>query len=83
MSVKTEDSILRAVLEDIKCAATQTVHRTQKDTELNVEENEEISDEKNHRTELQKQIEIGEITPFEAIFKQSVLEKQKGYKSLF
>ncbi|XP_012214823.2 DNA excision repair protein ERCC-6 [Linepithema humile] len=81
VSVKTEDSILRAVLEDIKYATrsnTQTVHATQKNsTELNVEENEKINKEKDHKTELQKQIEIGEITPFEAILKQSVLEQQK------
>lgn len=80
MSVKTEESILRAVLEDINATKsnTQTVYGTQENrTELNVKENGEINKEKDYKAELQKQIEIGEITPFEAIFKQSVLEGQK------
>jgi len=81
VSVKTEDSILRAVLEDIKCAARS--NETQKNsTESNAVKNGEI-DEKDYKTELRKQIETGEITPFEAIFKQSVLEQRKEYISLF
>lgn len=79
--MKTEDSILQAVSEHIKCTAkSNDQHRIQgNDVQLNVEGNVEVDSEENHRVELQKQVEIGEITPFEAIFKQSTLEQKEGY----
>lgn len=82
LSVKTEDSILRRVLERIKCTASsndQPVEETQENKRQNVGESSEINDKRNHRAELQKQVEIGEITPFEAVSKQSALEQTEGY----
>lgn len=82
VSVKTEDSILQEVSEHIRCTAkSNDQHRIQEnDVQLNVKRNVEVDSEEYHRAELQKQVEIGEITPFEAIFKQSTLEKE-GYNN--
>ncbi|KAL6258772.1 hypothetical protein P5V15_010720 [Pogonomyrmex californicus] len=79
ISIKTEDSVLQEVSERIKSTAKLNNSReTQKnDAELDVE----INNKDNQRTELQKQVEIGEITPFEAVFKQSVLEQKEGTAS--
>ncbi|XP_012543202.1 DNA excision repair protein ERCC-6 [Monomorium pharaonis] len=79
VSIKTEDSILQEVSEHIK-------HTTKSNSQIAIQENTveqntkgniEVSDE-DHRAELQKQVEIGEITPFEAVFKQSALEQKEG-----
>jgi hypothetical protein len=45
----------------------------------NIERNEKNNGEENQKTILQKQVETGEITPFEAVFKQSAAESGKGY----
>lgn len=84
MSVKTEDSILRRVLERIKGTTStndQPLERISEDNaRQSVEETREIQDNgRDHRAELQKQVEIGEITPFEAVSKQSALEQKEGY----
>lgn len=88
MSIKTEDSILREISEHIQCTTKlDNQHEEQNDVELNTEENVEHNTEENvehntkedHRAELQKQVEIGEITPFEAVLKQSALELKEGY----
>ncbi|KAG5324579.1 ERCC6 protein, partial [Acromyrmex heyeri] len=79
VSVKTEDSILQEVSEHIKhTTKLNNQHRIQDDNEPNVEGNSEANSKENHKAELQKQVEIGEITPFEAVFKQSALEQKKG-----
>lgn len=79
--VKTEDSILQEVSEHIKhTTKSNNQHRIQDDDiESNAEGNIEVSSKENHKAELQKQVEIGEITPFEAVFKQSALEQKGGY----
>lgn len=76
MSVRTEDSILQEVSERIRC----TTKSSDQDEiqEHDVELNAEVNDKKDHRAELQKQVEIGEITPFEAVLKQSTLEQKEG-----
>ncbi|KYQ51971.1 DNA excision repair protein ERCC-6 [Trachymyrmex zeteki] len=78
--VKTEDSILQEVSEHIKhTTKSNNQHRIQDDDiESNAEGNIEVSSKENHKAELQKQVEIGEITPFEAVFKQSALEQKGG-----
>ncbi|XP_071644690.1 DNA excision repair protein ERCC-6 [Temnothorax longispinosus] len=79
VSVKTEDSILQKVSEHIRCTATKSNDEIQEnDVELNTEGNVEANGKEDHRAELQKQVEIGEITPFEAVFKQSTLEQKEG-----
>ncbi|XP_014474094.1 PREDICTED: DNA excision repair protein ERCC-6-like [Dinoponera quadriceps] len=84
VSVKTEDSVLREVSERIKCAVSSNnqplVGKQEADARSEIRESREIDVKKDHRAELQKQVEIGEITPFEAIFNQSALEKE-GSKS--
>lgn len=81
MSIKTEDSILQEVSKHIKCATkSNNQHGIQEDDiGLNAKGNVEINSKEDHRAELQKQVEIGEITPFEAVFKQSTLEQKEGY----
>ncbi|XP_011157094.1 DNA excision repair protein ERCC-6 [Solenopsis invicta] len=76
VSIKTEDSILQEVSEHIKCTTklNNQIDIQEDDVELNVE----VDSGKDHRAELQKQVEIGEITPFEAVFKQSTLEQKEG-----
>lgn len=80
--MKTEDSILQEVFEHIKCTINsnkQPIVETQEtDAKSEIKENKEINVKKDHRAELQKQVEIGEITPFEAVFKQSALEQKEG-----
>ncbi|XP_050457497.1 DNA excision repair protein ERCC-6-like isoform X1 [Cataglyphis hispanica] len=83
VSVKTEESILQEVSEHIKRATrskNQQVDEIQKNNiELNIIEDGKIDDKEDHKAKLQKQVETGEITPFEAISKQSILEeKQRG-----
>jgi len=79
VSIKTEDSILQEVSEHIKCTAkSNNQHGIQDVVEPRVENN-EVNSKEDHRAELQKQVEIGEITPFEAVFKQSALEQKEGY----
>ncbi|XP_018339154.1 PREDICTED: DNA excision repair protein ERCC-6-like [Trachymyrmex septentrionalis] len=78
VSVKTEDSILQEVSEHIKCTTkSNNQHRIQDDKEPNAEGNIEVNCKENHKAELQKQVEIGEITPFEAVFKQIALEQKE------
>lgn len=83
MSVKTEESILQEVSEHIKRATrsnNQQVDEIQKNNiELNIIEDGKIDDKEDHKAKLQKQVEIGEITPFEAISKQSILEQKERY----
>lgn len=81
MSIKTEDSVLQEVSEHIKCAAkSNNQHEVREDVvEVNAKGNIEVNGKEDHRAELQKQVEIGEITPFEAVFKQSALEQKEGY----
>lgn len=81
MSVRTEDSILQEVSEHIRCTTKSSNQDEiqEHDVELNGEGNIEVNNKKDHRAELQKQVEIGEITPFEAVFKQSTLEQKEGY----
>lgn len=80
--MKTEDSIVREVSEHIKCTISTNnqpaVELQEADARLEIAEDGEINVKKDHRAELQKQIEIGEITPFEAIHKQSALEQKEG-----
>ncbi|XP_011053951.1 PREDICTED: DNA excision repair protein ERCC-6-like [Acromyrmex echinatior] len=79
VSIKTEDSILQEVSEHIKrTTKLNNQHRIQDDNEPNVEGNIKANSKENQKAELQKQVEIGEITPFEAVFKQSALEQKKG-----
>ncbi|KYM92518.1 DNA excision repair protein ERCC-6 [Atta colombica] len=79
VSVKTEDSILQEVSEHIKrTTKLNNQHRIQDDVEPNAKRNIKINSKENHKAELQKQVEIGEITPFEAVFKQSALEQKEG-----
>ncbi|XP_011136750.1 DNA excision repair protein ERCC-6 isoform X2 [Harpegnathos saltator] len=78
--MKTEDSILQEISEHIKC--TINLHKPvievqETDTRLEINGDGEINVKKNHKAELQKQIEIGEITPFEAISKQSAFEQKE------
>jgi len=81
VSVKTEDSILQEVSEHIKrTTKLNNQHRIQDDVEPNAKRNIKVNSKENHKAELQKQVEIGEITPFEAVFKQSALEQKEGYK---
>ncbi|XP_020290353.1 DNA excision repair protein ERCC-6-like isoform X2 [Pseudomyrmex gracilis] len=77
VSVKTEDSVVQQVSEQIENASKSfNQDRTQEDTtQLSVKEGEEIDGTLTHKEKLQKQVEIGEITPFEAISKQSALEQ--------
>lgn len=83
MSMKTEDSILQEVSEHIKRATrlnNQLVSGIQENNiELNAKEDGEIDDEEDHKAKLQKQVETGEITPFEAVSKQSILEYKERY----
>lgn len=68
---------MQEVSEHIRCTAkSNDQHGIQ---ENDVEGNVEVDSKENHRAELQKQVEIGEITPFEAVFKQSSLEQKEGY----
>ncbi|KYM97864.1 DNA excision repair protein ERCC-6 [Cyphomyrmex costatus] len=80
VSVQAEDSILQEVSEHIKHnTKSNNQHRIQDDdVKSNIEENIEVNSKKNHKAELQKQVEIGEITPFEAVFKQSAIELKEG-----
>lgn len=79
VSIKTEDSVLQEVSEQIKCATeSSNQHEIQDVVELNAERNAEVNGKEDHRSELQKQVEIGEITPFEAVFKQTALEQKEG-----
>lgn len=82
MSIKTEDSILQEVSEHIKCTTklNNQIGIQEDDVELNAKEN-EVNSSENHRAKLQKQVEIGEITPFEAVFKQSTLKQKEGYNN--
>ncbi|KAL0125136.1 hypothetical protein PUN28_004343 [Cardiocondyla obscurior] len=80
VSVKTEDSILQEVSEHIRHTTIKSNNQCgiqKSDIELNPE-NAEGTNKEDHRAELQKQVEIGEITPFEAEFKQSTLEQKEG-----
>ncbi|KMQ91356.1 dna excision repair protein ercc-6-like protein [Lasius niger] len=81
VSMKTEDSILQEVSEHIKRATrlnNQLVSGIQENNiELNAKEDGEIDDEEDHKAKLQKQVETGEITPFEAVSKQSILEHKE------
>lgn len=83
MSMKTEDSILQEVSEHIKRATrlnNQLVSGIQENNiELNAKEDGEIDDEEDQKAKLQKQVETGEITPFEAVSKQSILEHKERY----
>ncbi|RLU26824.1 hypothetical protein DMN91_000621 [Ooceraea biroi] len=79
--VQTEESILRKILEHIKCGTNtnnQPLKEAQKNDGQNIEKNEENNGKENQKTILQKQVETGEITPFEAVLKQSVSESGKG-----
>ncbi|XP_032674323.1 DNA excision repair protein ERCC-6-like isoform X2 [Odontomachus brunneus] len=78
--MKTENSILQEVSEHIKYTISSNKQSAVKVQETDVGldmKNGEINS-KNHKAELQKQVEIGEITPFEAIFKQSAFEQKEG-----
>ncbi|XP_070159365.1 DNA excision repair protein ERCC-6 isoform X1 [Polyergus mexicanus] len=81
VSIKTEDSILQEVSEHIKRVTrsnNQQVDGTQENNiELNAKEDGEIDDKEDHKAKLQKQVETGEITPFEAVSKQSILEQNE------
>jgi len=70
---------LQEVSEHIKCTTKSNNQHGMQDVELNPEGNIEVNSKKDHKAELQKQVEIGEITPFEAVFKQSALEQKEGY----
>ncbi|XP_011883318.1 PREDICTED: DNA excision repair protein ERCC-6-like [Vollenhovia emeryi] len=87
VSVKTQDSILQEVSEHIRCSINDQPGIPEDDVELNAKGNVEAADKQDHRAELQKQVETGEITPFEAAFKQSALEQRerpanKGFQLL-
>ncbi|XP_072745753.1 DNA excision repair protein ERCC-6 [Anoplolepis gracilipes] len=81
VSIKTEDSIFQEVSEHIKRATrlnNQQVDGIQENNiELNAKEDGEIDDEEDHKAKLQKQVETGEITPFEAVSKQSNLKQKE------
>jgi len=80
VSIKTEDSILQEVSEHIKCTTkSNNQHGMQDVVKPSAEGIIEVNSKEDHRAELQKQVEIGEITPFEAVFKQSALEQKEGY----
>jgi len=81
VSIKTEDSILQEVSEHIKCTtkSNNNQHGMQDVVEPSVKGIIEVNSKEDHRAELQKQVEIGEITPFEAVFKQSAFEQKEGY----
>lgn len=83
MSIKTEDSILREISEHIKHTTksnNQQIGRIQENNiELNTKEDGKIDDKEAHKAKLQKQVETGEITPFEAISEQSSLDKKERY----
>lgn len=80
MSIKTEDSILREISEHIKHTTksnNQQIDRIQENNiDLNIKD-EKINDKKAHKAKLQKQVETGEITPFEAVFEQSILNQKE------
>ncbi|KYN10845.1 hypothetical protein ALC57_17045 [Trachymyrmex cornetzi] len=79
VSIKTEDSILQEISEHIKrTTKSNNQHRIQDDDETNAEGNIEVNSKENYKAELQKQVEIEEITPFEAVFEQSALEHKEG-----
>ncbi|XP_018364365.1 PREDICTED: DNA excision repair protein ERCC-6-like [Trachymyrmex cornetzi] len=78
VSIKTEDSILQEVSEHIKGTTKSNNQLRIQDDETNAEGNIEVNSKENHKTELQKQVEIGEITPFEAVFKQSAFQHKEG-----
>lgn len=82
--VKTEDSILRSILEHLQYRTNtnnQSVKEVRKDDCQSVERTEREGDngKENQKAILQKQVETGEITPFEAVLKQSASESAKGY----
>lgn len=80
--MKTENSILQEVSEHIEYAINsnkQSVVEAPIDVRLNIEKNKEIDIKEIHKAELKKQVEIGEITPFEAVSKQSTLEQKERY----
>lgn len=84
MSIKTEDSILREISEHIihtTKSNNQQIGRIQENNieELNAKEGGKIDDKKAHKAKLQKQVETGEITPFEAVSEQSILDKKERY----
>lgn len=87
VSVKTEDSVVQEVSERIEHAAkshSQSVDCSRENNaELNTKENEDTDSKLTYRANLQKQVEIGEITPFEAASKQSALEQKEGYYKLY
>lgn len=83
VSMKTEDSILQEVSEHIKLATRSNNQQAggiqENNLELNDKEDGEIDDEdeEDQKAKLQKQVETGEITPFEAVSKQSILEQRE------
>lgn len=84
MSIKTEDSILREISEHIKHTTksnNQQIDRIQESNieELNAKEDGKIDDKKAYKAKLQKQVETGEITPFEAVSEQSILDQKERY----
>lgn len=81
--VKTEDSILRSILEHLQYRTNtnnQSAKEVRKDDCQSVERTEREGDngKENQKAILQKQVETGEITPFEAVLKQSASESAKG-----
>ncbi|EFN74835.1 DNA excision repair protein ERCC-6 [Camponotus floridanus] len=82
VSIKTEDSIFREISEHIKHTTKSNnsqIGRIQENNveELNAKEDGEIDDKKAHKAKLQKQVETGEITPFEAVSEQSILDQKE------
>jgi len=57
----------------------QSLKEVQENNDQNIERNEQNNGKENQKTILQKQVETGEITPFEAVFKQSTAKSGEGY----
>lgn len=81
LSIKTEDSMLETLSKQINFVISSNIKSLKKtqDNEILNERVDEAKSEKDYKAELQKRVEIGEITPFEAVSKESVLEQDKGY----
>ncbi|XP_076626769.1 uncharacterized protein LOC143344522 [Colletes latitarsis] len=79
LSVRSEESILREASEEIEKIVKTNLQTKEESQKSNVDKNDaDNSSDSFNQTKLEKQVLTGEITPFQAIAKQSDSSKAEG-----